>query len=625
MKTSLPRCASIYGDVHFPPVDNQGGIGSCASQAITRNQFTNAVSRLIHQKNGAAVFCPRDSFGDVFTPKYSYNIAGPGTAWVYEFIADHGALFQTEGIFKKAETGDPKVLGGSIPCDKEGNRYPESSSMLVKPGQMEKALNYRIRHFDQIWVTKPPYSERLTACPEGQELLKRIKETVLRGDAVVTGGYPGRWVFTPLENCGTLGKAGEKVCVAAAGRGGGGHQVTIVGYDDDLTAVFAGVRLTGAFLVVNSYGPGWQNKGLCWMAYDSVNTVSEHPELNDASLYSGPMYLTPASGFAMFPTPLTAENQTLTFTQKGTYEIYGKTYAAYTVYDAKNKKYLSYNPDKDDRSLTFTEEEGLRFALVPYGDMTAFLTSDKQYEKELYKDSYWIYAVDKENDIESWRTLDAGTSYGASGRTCGLASHNAGRYPEAKSWLLDRKPAKSFSSRLAIAAGKDEKSERIWTLDQFCFIDWQKDVEVGMPPYYIKATVSADDRDCFEIYITRRLKDGVRTKKYLPAMFRYRASRPFYGKREKGGYMNFEGIYKGGECLGELAFSLEPLLSLPAGRTFDDYEWGLCLKKGRTGRARIVDASLCRADKSVLSFERPNGSAVCFRIKTKKSKGSVTK
>ena len=75
---TLPAYASIFGDTHFPPVDNQGAIGSCASQAITRNQFGNAVSRLIHAQNEGSAFCPRDNFGDAFTPKYSYNIAGPG-------------------------------------------------------------------------------------------------------------------------------------------------------------------------------------------------------------------------------------------------------------------------------------------------------------------------------------------------------------------------------------------------------------------------------------------------------------------------------------------------------------------------------------------------------------------
>ena len=61
---SLPSYASIFGDTHFPPIDNQGAIGSCASQAIMRNQFTNAVSRVIHRNDETSAFCPRDDFDE---------------------------------------------------------------------------------------------------------------------------------------------------------------------------------------------------------------------------------------------------------------------------------------------------------------------------------------------------------------------------------------------------------------------------------------------------------------------------------------------------------------------------------------------------------------------------------
>ena len=610
MSQELPTSFTIFDDVHFPPVDNQGGIGSCASQAISRNQLTNAVSRILHEKNKKSAFCPKNNFGDVFTPKYSYNMAGPGTAWVYEFVSEHGALFQTEGIFKKAETGDPNVLGGSIPRDKNGVPEKQSAELLVKKGQMERALRYRVTHFEQIWVTKPPYNEDLTKNADGQALLVKIKESLLNGDAVVTGGYPGRWVYTTIENCGTLGKEGDKACVAAAGNGGGGHQVTIAGWDDGITAVFAGVRLQGAFLIVNSYGPGWQNKGLCWMFYDSVNTRSEFEALNDPSLYSGPMYITPASGFRMFPEKLTELDQKISFEKNGTFELYGKTYDAYTATDRASGKFLSYQPDKDDRSLLLVSEGALRFAFIPYEDMCAFPTSDKQYEKEEYKGSFWIYAADKEGGPEGFCVLDAGVSFSSSGRNCSLASHNAGRYPEAKSWLPDKKPGKKFISRLAIAAGKGVKSERIWTLDQFCFLDHRKDVAVGMPEYYVKATVSADDRDCFRILLTRKPKEGVRTKKHLPAMFRYVNCRPFYAKRGKNDYLNFEGVLNGPVCKGYLAFSLLPLL--PKSKRFDDYVWGVELVKSKKGTAKLIDAALCRADGSAVSKKKGENNKIVF-------------
>ncbi|MBQ9468818.1 MAG: hypothetical protein IJU52_07420 [Clostridia bacterium] len=597
---TLPSYASIWGDTHFPPVDNQGAIGSCASQAIMRNQFSNAVSRLIHEKDPASDFCPRDNFGDAFTPKYSYNIVGPGTAWVYEFLTFHGALPQTEGIFEKADTGRPGVLGGSIPRDRDGKRCPASTSFLVKKGQMEKALRYRLKGFDQRWFTKPPYNEKLTTSPEGRALLARIKEAIVAGEAVVTGGYLGRWVYTDVTGCGNLGKKGERVCVAAAGNGGGGHQVTIVGYDDGITAQFAGVRLQGAFLIANSYGDGWMNGGLVWMMYDAVNTVSEYGALNDPALYSGPMHLTPADKPKMFPPSLTKENQTLRFIRDGSFTVEGKEYPAFRICDPSTGKYLTYAPEAKDRAVTLTEDGARRFVPVPYEEIVAFPGVDKQYEKEEYRGSYWIYAVDKEGAPGGFCVLDAGVSFTASGRDCSLATHNGARYPEAKSWLLDSYSPSGFDGRLTIAAGKDARSERIWTLDQFCFIDRHKDVAIGMPERYVRCTVSATDRDCFRIYVTRRSKKSGHVRKFLPAMFRYNNSRPFFGERKKGDYMNFDGILDGGACEGELAFSLEPLYGGRNG-AFDDYIWGLELRKGRSGRATVTEASLCDGGMNVLS------------------------
>ena len=101
----LPSYASLVGTTHFPPIDNQGGIGSCASQAATHNQFSNAVSRFIHSLDKDSQYCPRDLATDRFSPKSTYNIAGAGTIWVYDVLKDHGALTVDRCIFSKTETG----------------------------------------------------------------------------------------------------------------------------------------------------------------------------------------------------------------------------------------------------------------------------------------------------------------------------------------------------------------------------------------------------------------------------------------------------------------------------------------------------------------------------------------
>ena len=54
----------------------------------------------------------------------------------------------------------------------------------------------------------------------------------------------------------------------------------------------------------------------------------------------------------------------------------------------------------------------------------------------------------------------------------------------AKSWELSAEPAEEFTAKLSITAGKDIESARNWVFDQFAFMNWEKDVKLGMPAYY---------------------------------------------------------------------------------------------------------------------------------------------
>ena len=133
-----------------------------------------------------------------------------------------------------------------------------------------------------------------------------------------------------------------------------------------------------------------------------------------------------------------------------------------------------------------------------------------------------------------------------------------------------------------------------------------------MPELYVKATVTATDRECFRILLTRKEKGGSLTKKFTPAIFRYSQFHPTYCDRKKGEYVNFEGKLKGGECTGYFAFSYEPLLKLPKGKTVNDYEWGIEFKKGRKGKATLVDATLCNSDKETLATAKAENGKITF-------------
>lgn len=273
-KDQIPDSFSLIGTTHLPPIDNQGGLGTCASQAITYTQMTNAVSRLLHSKDKNVKWNP--SSGDtstIFAPKFTYNFSGAGTAWVYDIIKDHGVALLKDCYFYTTDSG--YKIGDTI-----YNRQPQTISWQVNEGELEKALDYRITGYEQIWTHT--IDNNLTYSEGGAELMYKIKDALIQGNVVVTGGFSYSWkyqYFTPAEVKGTSAKAGEQVCTHTVGKSGG-HQVSIVGYDDNVTCNVNGITMKGAFLIANSWGDSWANDGYFWMMYDAVNDVSQFEEMN---------------------------------------------------------------------------------------------------------------------------------------------------------------------------------------------------------------------------------------------------------------------------------------------------------------------------------------------------------
>lgn len=550
-------------------------------------QFTNGYSRYLQSCGVDPNRCPKENESARFAPKFTYNFSGAGTSWVYEVLRDHGCLPLDECSFEKdAKGASQKIV--------DGNLSKKTASWPVKPGQMRDAMMNRVKNWEQIWITKPPYNETLTTTDEGKGLLRKIKASLVEGNAVVTGGYPARWMFGKICGTGTYGKTGDSAVIAAAGNAGGGHQVTIVGYDDEITAELNGVTLKGAFIIANSYGTTWQNSGYVFMMYDAVNTVSAFEPLNDSRLYSGPMYVTPGRQNCMYSEFLAHGNQTLSFRKAGERELCGEVYPVYDIYDAKTRAAI-FPTAAIKPTEAFHRQTRLPIPRSGWLFPMKHLQNGKALRKKNIKKNMkaatgcglWKKATSRSAGA---RFLDAGVSYSAMGRGIGLATLNSGRYPHAKSWTLEAAPGEDFDSKLGIAAGKDEKSERIWALDQVCFTDWRHDYVRGMPVLLAEIEIEAKDRNGFFITMTRTGRDGSKESYMLP-LFRFNEYHPGYCKKEET--ITFSGKVNGKAECGQFALSYAELLKLPEGRDLTDYTWGFEVKVKDGEEVTVKKAALC--------------------------------
>ena len=287
---TLPSSYTLFGTKHLPPISNQGNIGTCSSSSITYMQFSNAVSRYIHSIDPDTDWNPSSGEAKyLFSPKFTYNFAGSGTAWVYNILIENGALTWDKSYFSTKSDGsyDQEPVKLDIPT--------QTTSWDVGVGAMEDAMNYRLNNFEQIWVSGKDDSYgvdgkvQVTNTEKGQALINKIKDAVIHGNVVVTGGLSSTWSGGYQTNAVVantkIAKRGDSVLYCGRGEKSGGHQICIVGYDDEIEADVTNVygektRLKGAFLIANSWGEGWQNDGYCWFMYDSINEVSEYDELN---------------------------------------------------------------------------------------------------------------------------------------------------------------------------------------------------------------------------------------------------------------------------------------------------------------------------------------------------------
>ncbi|HEY3495327.1 MAG TPA: choice-of-anchor D domain-containing protein, partial [Polyangiaceae bacterium] len=253
---TLPRSVDNSTSPAFPEIRDQGSINSCVPFSIGYYQYTYALGKLLGWSNKN----PNNS--TKISPKWLYNLTngggdfGTGASLVHQILQEHGALTWSEFPY----TGDV-----SNPLNYLA--WPTSGATW------KNALRYKSLGLASLGT------------PSDSASLAQAKRLLANGQVLTFSTFVYSWEYEQVDNDRSTQAdnafVGQSIVTWMNGFEGG-HQATIVGYNDNLWVdinangvVESGEK--GAFKIANSWGPNWMNSGYVWIAYDALQPTSLVP------------------------------------------------------------------------------------------------------------------------------------------------------------------------------------------------------------------------------------------------------------------------------------------------------------------------------------------------------------
>ncbi len=218
MEASMKRAtlpSSVDLAYKFPKPGNQGAQGSCVGWA-------SAYAYKSFQENQERKW-GLTSNSTLFSPAYVYNQINGGR--------DQGSYFSDalNLIVKK---------GAATLADFPYNQYDytkQPSSTVVNNAYKYRAASWKALNYGDVYAIK--------------------EHLATKGDGVIIG-IP---VYSDFEN---LNATTNRVYDVISGTNGGGHAITVIGYDDSMNA----------FKILNSWGTYWGDKGYGWVSYNVIQS-----------------------------------------------------------------------------------------------------------------------------------------------------------------------------------------------------------------------------------------------------------------------------------------------------------------------------------------------------------------
>lgn len=262
VEDDLAKAVDNSQTIYFPQIGNQGGIGSCWAWS----EIYYVMTYMYNRANNREV----DS-SNTFSPKWNYMQATPA-----EYVG--GVTVDQCPINHFYYVSDLK----NYPLDYLANEEDQYNALSVRP------------EWESLeWGNPSEENPTPITGPEDSDLAD-MKQLLANGEILNFETYV-RWfnyktIVADSAVPANQDYAGQSIVVACAGTtgsNGGGHAMTIVGYNDEI-----GVDLNadgvienaekGAFKVANSWGTSYQNNGYVWISYDAFNLKSNYCKIGTA-------------------------------------------------------------------------------------------------------------------------------------------------------------------------------------------------------------------------------------------------------------------------------------------------------------------------------------------------------
>ncbi|MBN1895262.1 hypothetical protein JW906_12240 [bacterium] len=260
-RDQLPHSVDLSNTPFFPPVMDQGEIGSCDWFAVVYYQMT-----FLYNRQYQRPVAPENTF----SPQFGYNILNNAGSFpynirvddVYKFVERHGCAVLTESPYDR-------------------NYLPWCTDAAV----WRNALQYRTAGYSFFtFRDESPGADDSFGSEEA--FLHEMKSLLSAGEVLVIQSETFAGFFSRIADDPATGEddpfIGESILIK--GKNGPEHTVAVVGYNDHVWADLnrdgvAQAAEKGALKIADSIGPDApdHNRGFLWMAYSAAGpSIFQH-------------------------------------------------------------------------------------------------------------------------------------------------------------------------------------------------------------------------------------------------------------------------------------------------------------------------------------------------------------